>query len=80
MENVKYLGCSTFTSKKNGQVYYMIHLARLFDARFGIGYKAEAFYATEQDFNTIKDCKPFTDIKADIRFINGRDALITVTR
>lgn len=79
MENVKYLGSSSFTSKK-GSPCFMLHLARPFDTRFGVGFKAEAMYVTENDYNMVKDCKPFTDCVADIRYINGRDALISIAR
>jgi len=80
MENVIYLGCSTFTSKKNGTTYWMIHLAREFDQRFGIGYRAESFYCLEADYKAVCDCKPFSKVQADIRYINGRDALISISK
>lgn len=79
METVKFLGSSSFVSKV-GNPCYMVHIARPFDARFGVGYKAESFLVPDFEYNKVKDCKPFSDCVADIRYINKQDVLISIAR
>lgn len=73
---VIYLGRSSFTSKK-GTLCYCLNFGVPFKDGKGQGFRSEMFFVNQSEFTDFLELSTPCAIDADIRFVNGADALIS---
>ena len=71
-----YLGRTSFTSKK-GTSCFTVNFGIPFDAGKGEGYRAANFFVSPDQYKDFAGLSVPCAMEADIRFINGAQALIS---
>lgn len=71
-----FLGVQSGVSKSSNKPYAFIYLAVPFSNGYGRGYSANRFFVDQEMLQKVNNVIPMDSIKADIRYINGANALI----